>query len=75
MTASIRADVAAALRAEMARAGITQRELAEKIGKQQWWISYRATGRVACDVEDLALISEALGVPLARFLPAPASAA
>lgn len=69
MTATIRADVAAALRAEMARAGLTQGELAEKIGKRQWWVSYRATGRVPCDVEDLALFAEALGVPVATFLP------
>lgn len=75
MTATIRADVAAAIRAELARAGITQRELAEKIGKHQTWVSYRATGRVICDVEDLALLAVGLDVPLTTFLPAEERAA
>lgn len=75
MRETIRSAVAAALRAEMARQQVDQRTLASRVGKSQTWVQYRASGRVACDVEDLAQLAEALGVPLATFLPTPERAA
>ena len=71
MTDTIRATVAAALRAEMARQQIDQRTLAARVGKSQTWVQKRTSARVTCDVVDLAILAEALGVPLASFLPAP----
>lgn len=75
MQDDIRASVAATLRAELARRQIDQRTLAARIGKSQSWVSKRVTGLVACDVEDLALLATALGVPIATFLPERATAA
>jgi transcriptional regulator with XRE-family HTH domain len=69
MSDTIREAVAAALRAEMARQRMDQRTLAARVGRSQTWVQYRASGRVACDVEDLALLAEALDVPVSRFLP------
>lgn len=54
----------------MARQSLDQRTLAARLGKSQTWVQYRASGRVVCDVEDLAALSEALGVPLSSFIPA-----
>lgn len=54
----------------MARQSLDQRTLAARIGVSQTWVQYRASGRVVCDVEDLARLSVALGVPVSTFLPA-----
>lgn len=74
MTDTIRLYVAAALRAEMARQRIDQRTLAARVNHSQTWVHYRTSGRVACNVEDLAALSEALAVPLSVFLPAEVAA-
>jgi transcriptional regulator with XRE-family HTH domain len=71
MTSDIRSAVAGALRAEMARQQIDQRTLAARIGVSQTWVQYRTSGRVVCDVEDLAKLAAALGVPVSTFMPAP----
>lgn len=71
MTDDIRSTVAASLRAEMARQSIDQRTLAARVGKSQTWVQYRTSGRVVCDVEDLALLADALSVPLSVLLPVP----
>lgn len=54
----------------MARQSIDQRTLAARLGKSQTWVQYRTSGRVVCDVEDLAALADALGVPLSSFMPA-----
>jgi transcriptional regulator with XRE-family HTH domain len=70
MADNIRSHVASSLRAEMARQSIDQRTLAARIGVSQTWVQYRTSGRVVCDVEDLARLAEALDVPVSTFLPA-----
>lgn len=57
--------VAANVRAELARKGITQTDLAAKLDKSQPFISRRLSGRVAFDVSDLADIAEVLNIPMA----------
>jgi len=71
MAVSVRDYVAATLRAEIARRGLTQRQVAEKCGKSQPWVSDRVTGQTTCDVEDLELLATALDVHISAFLPAP----
>jgi transcriptional regulator with XRE-family HTH domain len=55
----------------MARRRINQSELAAQLGVQQSWVSKRLSGKVALTVNDLGLISEALGVPVGEFFRAP----
>lgn len=62
--------IAAEVRAEMARQGLTQQALANKLGCNQPYLSRRMTGAVPFDVAELVELAEALGVPLAQFLPA-----
>lgn len=69
MSDTIRSYVAAALRAEMARQRIDQRTLAARLNRSQTWVQYRTSGRVACNVEDLADLSAALGISLFALLP------
>lgn len=52
----------------MARQQITQRQLAERIGESQPWISDRLRGRTDPTVADLDRIAAALGVPVVRFI-------
>lgn len=56
------------IRAEMARQRLTQRELAERLGSQQSWLSRRLTGGVALTLDDAELIAEALGVSLVQLV-------
>lgn len=67
--------MAGALRAETARQQLTQRELATRVGKSQPWVTYRLSGKVPCDVEDLELLARALGVTVGSLLPAEERAA
>ena len=57
------------VKAEMARRGVTQTVLAEMTGIPQSALSKRLRGRIAFNVNELAGISAALGVPLADLLP------
>lgn len=67
--------VAGQVRAEMARARISGTQLAEKIGRSHPYVSRRLMGSVAFDTDDLAAISEALGVSVVSLMPAAERAA
>lgn len=60
--------VAANVRAELARKGVTQSDLAAKLNKSQPFISRRLSGRVAFDVADLAGIAAVLNVSISSLL-------
>lgn len=60
--------VAANVRAELARKGITQSDLAAKLNKSQPFISRRLSGRVAFDVADLASIATVLDVSITSLV-------
>lgn len=57
------------IHAEMIRQGLTQEDLAERLGRSQQWVSRRITGRTPVDAADVEQIAAALGVPLTRLLP------
>jgi transcriptional regulator with XRE-family HTH domain len=63
-------EVAANVRAEMARQRITQNDLIAATGWSQQKISRRLTGTVAFDVAELAVIADYLGKEPAELLPA-----
>jgi ribosome-binding protein aMBF1 (putative translation factor) len=58
----------APIRAELARAGFDQKDLAEWIGVHPSQISARMQGRIEWRVSELRVIAEHLGVPLATLL-------
>jgi transcriptional regulator with XRE-family HTH domain len=60
--------VAAEVRAVMARQGCTQTALAERIERDQHFISRRLSGKVPFAVDELAAIATALDVPLTDLL-------
>lgn len=62
--------LAAKLRAARAQAGLTQRELAARIGCSRGSIADYETGRCEPDPARLAAIAAATGVPLGYFFPA-----
>ena len=57
------------VRAEMARAGVSQIDLAERVGLSQSGLSKRLRGVVPFDVNELDSIATALGVPVVSLLP------
>ena len=57
------------VRAEMARAGVSQIDLAERVGLSQSGLSKRLRGVVPFDVNELDSIATALDVPIADLLP------
>lgn len=69
MSDDIRRTVGANVRAEMARRGVTQRQVAEALGISQPQISKRLAGRIAFDVVELQVIGRMLGLPAHAFLP------
>ena len=77
----IQGAVTAAIRVQLARRGMTQAVLAEKVGMNPASLSARLTGRVLLDTRDMQLIAAAFGLDifelldLARAEAAPASAA
>lgn len=75
LSVSVTAAVAAEVRAEVARKQISQDKLAAQIGCSRQSLNRRLTGATPFDVAELAAIADALGVPMAQFLPAPARAA
>jgi transcriptional regulator with XRE-family HTH domain len=56
------------LRAELARRGMTQNDMARILGCSQGHISARMAGRAPWRVSDLAKIARYMGVPLAVIL-------
>ncbi len=69
--ASVARQIAGEIRAEMARQGMSQQALADRIGVGQPYISRRLApdATVAVDVVDLVRIAEALNVTPQKFLP------
>ena len=60
--------VAANIRAEMARQGLTQAILAKKLGRAQQSVSRRLSGNTRFTLEDVADFAFALQVPPATLL-------
>lgn len=60
--------VGATVRAELARRGLLQRQLAEHLGISQPQISRRLEGVIAFNVDELASVAEFLGVPVTLLL-------
>lgn len=64
MRSAISDHVPRELRAELARIGMTQAQLASEVGVPQPWISRRLTGTVSMTLDDLDRINDALGRPV-----------
>lgn len=64
------ASVAANLRAELARAGISARQLAEELGENRGWVHRRIALRnpQSSTIDDLSRIATHLGVPVTRLI-------
>jgi transcriptional regulator with XRE-family HTH domain len=67
--------IAAEVRAEIARQGKTQRQVAELIGMAQQLLQVRLAGSRSFRAEEIAKLAEVLGVPVDQFLCAPERAA
>lgn len=59
--------VASSVRVEMARAGVNQRELAERCGWNQQYVSRRMTTEVAFSPADIVQIATVLDIPVTTF--------
>lgn len=68
MTTTATQQVAAELRANMARRRMPQTALAKATGKHQTYWSRRMLGDVALDVDDLAALAEILEISVADLL-------
>lgn len=75
LTQSLTLRVAAEVRAEVARQQLTHKQLADQLGISQPQMTKRLNGVLAMDTTELDRIAEILGVPVSRFLIAPATAA
>jgi transcriptional regulator with XRE-family HTH domain len=75
MTDVLRASIAAAVRAEIARHQKTQREVALVLGLPQPSVSKRLLGEVPFRAEEIAAIAAWLGVDPSTLLPAAEGAA
>lgn len=63
--------IAREIRAELGRQQLTARRFAMKLGVSYMWVTRRLnSGEVEMTVEDVQLMSEALGVPPERFVSA-----
>lgn len=67
--------IAAEVRAELARQRKTQRDIADVLGLPQSAVWLRLNGDRSFRAEELVRIADALGVPVATFLPTEARAA
>lgn len=56
------------LRAELARRRYPQRQLARRLGVTPQWLGRRVNAQVSPNLDDLAQISEALGVSVTELL-------
>lgn len=56
------------LRAEMARRGIRQTDLAEVLGMSQASLSNRLAGKAEWKLSELQVIAQHMGIPLTRLL-------
>lgn len=67
--------VAANVRAEAARAGLTNQQLAERAGVSPWLMSRRLRGQVPINVDELETLADALGVRPEVLLGRPTTSA
>lgn len=63
------------VRAALAENGMSASEMARRIGVTQPYMARRLGGDVPWRINELTAVADALGVPLAKFLPASVSAA
>lgn len=63
----VRASIGANVRAEMARHGVLQVDIAAAIGVSQRQVSERLLGRVGFEAKELLQIARELGVPVDRL--------
>jgi transcriptional regulator with XRE-family HTH domain len=68
---SLSESAAAEVRAEMARQRRSGKQLATQLGWSQMYLSRRLSGRAPFNLDDLAAIAAALGVPVSSFFPGP----
>lgn len=68
-TTEIREQIAAEVRAELARQQVTQRDLAAVLDMTQPALQLRLVGKRSFRGEELAKIAAYLGVPVTGFLP------
>lgn len=70
-TATLSTDVAAEIRAWMGRLGVTQAELARRLGQNAQWVSVRisTSATVAVNLDEMQRIADALGVLVKDLLP------
>lgn len=73
MQSDVRRTIVGAVRAEMARRGVTQHALAEKLGRPQPWLAKRLLGQVPFRAEEIVSIAQLLEVDPAVLLPAVAA--
>jgi transcriptional regulator with XRE-family HTH domain len=64
-------EIAAEVRAEMARQQLSGVRAAKKLGWTQNYIARRLSGTVPFDVADLAEVASLLGVPIRAFFDSP----
>jgi len=61
--------VAASVRAELARAGVSGRQLAKDLGWSAGKTHRRLAGSEPFRIDELVQVAEHLGIPVATFLP------
>lgn len=69
MQPDVRGQIAAEVRAEMARQRRASRDLAALLGIDQGSASLRLQGERSFRAEELARVAEWLGVPVSQFIP------
>lgn len=68
-TAATNLDVAVNVRAEMARAGVSQVQMAEALGLSQYAVSHRLRGLTPWSALQIAVAAGLLGVPISQIIP------
>lgn len=63
----VRETIAAAVRAEIARAGLTQRDVARALGMTHAYLWRRTHGEVGFAAEELVTIADHLDIPVETF--------
>ncbi|MGN6128901.1 MAG: helix-turn-helix domain-containing protein [Nocardioidaceae bacterium] len=63
--------VSGEVRAWMARRGVRQQELADRLGITQPSLSMRLRGRTRWTINDLVIVAETLNVPVSTLLTSP----
>lgn len=63
--------VAANIRAEVARAGLSQADLAREFGVPASWVSTRYRGKARWSLDDMQRVADLLGLPPSRLVELP----